>query len=79
MPPLTLFVITPSTSSLVSKAFSIFFHVLIRLAFSRLTTISPDLNDSILSKYKSLPSIIFDEIGSGTSGDISMKIANLGI
>ena len=28
----------------------------------------------ILSKYKSLPSIIFDEIGSGTSGDISMKI-----
>ena len=31
----------------------------------------------ILSKYKSLPSIIFDEIGSGTSGDISMKIANL--
>ena len=31
----------------------------------------------ILSKYKSLPSIIFDEIGSGTSGDISMKIAKL--
>ena len=31
----------------------------------------------ILSKYKSLPSIIFDEIGSGTSGEISMKIAKL--
>ena len=31
----------------------------------------------ILSKYKSLPSIIFDEIGSGTSGDISMKFAKL--
>ena len=31
----------------------------------------------ILSEYKSLPSIIFDEIGSGTSGDISMKIAKL--
>ena len=31
----------------------------------------------ILSKYKSLPSIIFDEIGSGTSGDISIKIAKL--
>ena len=31
----------------------------------------------ILSKYKSLPSIVFDEIDSGTSGDISLKIAKL--
>ncbi|MDG2396506.1 MAG: DNA repair protein RecN [Flavobacteriaceae bacterium] len=31
----------------------------------------------ILSRYKSLPTIIFDEIESGVSGDVSIKIAQL--
>ena len=32
---------------------------------------------SILSKYKELPTIIFDEIDTGVSGEVSNKIANV--
>ena len=48
-PPLTLPVMYPTSSSCVSKTFSIFFQAFILLAFSRLMTISP-LKLSIRSK-----------------------------
>ena len=52
-PPLTVFLITPLTFSCFSKASSIFFQDLARLAFSILKTILPFLS-SVLSKKTSI-------------------------